>query len=70
MDKIGELKPANGMALLLPFLSDNDPELRSDAVFNLGALGERGVVPYFIEFIRIEQGVGNSHTLQVERACF
>ncbi len=38
LDKIGTLKPSNALDIILPFLSDLDPEVRGSAACNLGEI--------------------------------
>lgn len=40
LDKIGTLKPDNAFEIIVPFLSDLEPEVRSTAAGNLGEIGE------------------------------
>ncbi len=37
IDKIGTIKPSNALEIILPFLSDSEPEVRGTAACNLGA---------------------------------
>lgn len=52
LDKIGTLKPDNAFEIIVPFLSDLDPEIRSTAACNLGDISNNYSVPYLIELAR------------------
>lgn len=49
LDKIGTLKPDNALEIILPFLSDSDPEVRGTAACNLGDISNSSSVPHLIE---------------------
>src|SRR4028118_803769 len=52
IDKIGTLKPDNALEIILPFLSDPNPELRVAAACNLGAISDSRAVLHLIEISR------------------
>lgn len=52
LDKIGTLKPDNAFEIIVPFLSDSEPEVRGTAACNLGDIGDSRSVPYLIELAR------------------
>lgn len=54
LDKIGTLKPDNALEIILPFLSDPDPEVRGTAACNLGDIVNSHSVPHLIELARID----------------
>jgi FOG: HEAT repeat len=52
IDKIGTLKPDNALEIILPFLSDPNPELRVAAACNLGDISDSRAVLHLIEISR------------------
>jgi len=52
LDKIGSLKPDNALEIILPFLSDPNPELRGAAACNLGEISDSRAVSHLIEVSR------------------
>jgi HEAT repeat protein len=52
LDTIGTLNPAGGVGIILPFLSDPDPEVRVAAACNLGDLGDGRAIPHLIQTAR------------------
>lgn len=52
LDKIGTIKPDNAFEIIVPFLSDPDPEVRGTAACNLGDIGDIRTVSYLIESAR------------------
>ncbi|NJO60859.1 MAG: HEAT repeat domain-containing protein [Richelia sp. RM2_1_2] len=54
LDKIGTLKPDNALELIIPFLSDSNPEIRETAACNLGDINDNRSVPYLIELVRTD----------------
>jgi HEAT repeat protein len=52
LDKIGTLKPDNALEILLPFLSDPNPEVRGTAACNLGDISDSRGVSHLIELSR------------------
>lgn len=52
LDKIGTIKPDNAFEIIVPFLSDSEPEVRGTAACNLGDIGDSRSVPYLIELAR------------------
>ena len=52
LDKIGSLKPDNALEIILPFLSDPNPELRVAAACNLGEISDSRAVSHLIEVSR------------------
>jgi HEAT repeat protein len=52
LDKIGALKPDNALEIILPFLSDPNPELRVAAACNLGEISDSRAVSHLIEVSR------------------
>ena len=52
LDKIGTLKPDNALEIILPFLSDPNPELRGAAACNLGEISDSRAVSHLIEVSR------------------
>lgn len=52
LDKIGTLKPKNAYEIIVPFLSDTNPEVRGTAACNLGEIDDIRTVPYLIELAR------------------
>jgi len=52
LDKIGTLKPDNAFEIIVPFLSDPNPEVRGTAACNLGDIGDIRTVSHLIESAR------------------
>ena len=52
LDKIGAVKPDNALEIILPFLSDPNPELRGAAACNLGDISDSRAVSHLIEVSR------------------
>ena len=52
LDKIGTLKPDNAFEIIVPFLSDANPEVRGTAACNLGDIGDIRTVSHLIELAR------------------
>jgi HEAT repeat protein len=52
LDKIGNLKPDNALEIILPFLSDTNPEIRGTAACNLGDISDSRGVSHLIELAR------------------
>ncbi len=55
LDRIGELKPSNAVELIIPFLSDTDPEVRGTAACNLGLIHDNRAIPHLIMAIESDQ---------------
>ncbi|MBD2775865.1 HEAT repeat domain-containing protein [Iningainema tapete] len=54
LDKIGTLNPDNAFEIIVPFISDPEPELRGTAACNLGEIGDSRSVPHLIRLARID----------------
>lgn len=52
LDKIGTLKPSNSLEIILPFLSDSEPGVRSTAACNLGEIQDSCAIPYLINIVK------------------
>lgn len=52
LDKIGTIKPDNAFEIIVPFLSDTDPEVRGTAACNLGDIGDIRTVTPLIDLAR------------------
>jgi HEAT repeat protein len=52
LDKIGTLKPNNSLEIILPFLSDSDPGVRSTAACNLGEIQDICAIPHLINIVK------------------
>ena len=52
LDKIGTLKPDNALELIVPFLFDNNPQIRETAACNLGDINYSRSVPYLIDLVK------------------
>lgn len=52
LDKIGTLKPENAFEIILPFLSDSNPEIRGTAACNLGEIDDNRSVTYLINLAK------------------
>jgi len=52
LDKIGTLKPENAFEIIVPFLSDTDPEVRGAAACNLGDIEDIRAVTHLIKLAR------------------
>lgn len=48
LDIIGSQKPPNALGLILPYLHNENSELRSAAAFNLGEIGNPDAVPHLL----------------------
>jgi HEAT repeat protein len=54
LDRIGTLKPDRAFEMIVPFLSDPDPEVRGTAACNLGEIGDIRSVSPLIELVRTD----------------
>ncbi|MBV6622392.1 MAG: HEAT repeat domain-containing protein [Rivularia sp. (in: Bacteria)] len=52
LDKIGTLKPDNALEIIVPFLSDNNPQIRETAACNLGDIHDNRSIPYLIKLAK------------------
>jgi len=52
LDKIGNLKPDNAFEIILPFLSDSNPEIRGTAACNLGEIDDSRSVAHLIDLAK------------------
>lgn len=52
LDKIGTLKPSNSLEIILPFLSDSEPGVRSTAACNLGEIQDNYAIPHLINLVK------------------
>lgn len=52
LDKIGTLKPSNSLEIILTFLSDSEPGVRSTAACNLGEIQDCCAIPYLINLVK------------------
>ncbi|MBR8836398.1 MAG: HEAT repeat domain-containing protein [Stigonema ocellatum SAG 48.90 = DSM 106950] len=52
LDKIGNLKPDNAFEIILPFLSDSNPEIRGAAACNLGEIDDSRSVAHLIDLAK------------------
>ena len=51
LDEIGKLKPVNSLTIILPFLADEDTEVRGTAAHNLGEIHNPGAISPLIEIV-------------------
>jgi HEAT repeat protein len=49
LDKIGTLKPDRAFEIIVPFLTDSNPEIRSTAACNLGEIDDHRSIAYLID---------------------
>ncbi|BAZ16703.1 hypothetical protein NIES4071_85810 [Calothrix sp. NIES-4071] len=52
LDKIGILKLSNSLEIILPFLSDSEPGVRSTAACNLGEIQDIRAIPHLINIVK------------------
>ena len=52
LDNLGTLKPDNAFNIILPYLLEQDIEVRSAAACNLGEIGDSKAIPYLIEIAK------------------
>ena len=52
LDKIGTLKPAHALQMILPFLSDESVQVRETAACNLGEIQNQEAIPHLIKIAR------------------
>ena len=52
LDKIGTINPNNAFEIIVPFLSDPDPEVRGTAACNLGVIGNIRSVSHLIDIAK------------------
>ena len=52
LDKIGTIKSDKALEIIVPFLSDPNPEIRGTAACNLGDIGDIRTVSHLIESAR------------------